>query len=136
MEQLEVIQKHIEWVNDRTIDDKANQLFSQDIEFVSPTGNKINGLKDFLANGRGMLNVLPDFTATLMDHEVNGNQIKFTMLIQGTFTGEIKIPDGRIIRGTGKHVEWQSQVEVTFQDGKISRWVTTGMQDLMSQLQI
>jgi len=73
MEQLEVIQKHIEWVNDRTIEDKANQLFSQDIEFASPTGNKIDGLKDFLANGRGMLNVLPDFTATLMDHEVGGD---------------------------------------------------------------
>ena len=136
MEQIEVIQKHIEWVNDRTIEEKADQLYSQEIEFITPTGDTINGLKAFMANGSGMLTVFPDWTITLREHEVNGSIVKFTMFFQGTFTGEMKIPDGRTIRGTGKHVEWQSQVEVTFQDGKISRWVTTGMQDFLSQLEI
>ena len=135
MEQIEVIQKHIEWVNDRTIEEKADQLYSQDIEFITPTGKAINGLKAFMANGSGMLTVFPDLTTSLLEYDVNGNIVKFTMLLQGTFKGEMKFPDGRTIRGTGKHIEWQSQVEVTFQDGKISRWVTTGMQDFLGQLQ-
>lgn len=135
MDHVEVIRTYLDIINSRTLTEQAHTVIHPDVEFRAGTGVEVRGVEDFVAAMLGLIAPMPDIQATLRDHTVSGDTINFTLDMSGTFTGEMKTPDGQTIPGNGNRAEWVSNVEARIKDGKIAHWVTTvDMQDFWSQL--
>lgn len=135
MDMLDVVHKTLDIHNNRRLAEEAHTVYHPEVVLVSGNGTEVHGVDDVVTFNLGFLEALPDLHNELVDHDLSGDGGTITMDMSGTFTGEMKTPDGGTIPGTGKRAEWQSQAELEFTDGKISRWTTiVDMQDFMSQI--
>lgn len=135
MENLEVVRKYLDLFNSRTFAEQAHTVLDPDVVLRTGTGIEIQGIDNYVPAALGTLPWMPDMQARLAHHDVNGDKANVTLDMSGTFTGEMKTPDGAVIPGNGRRAEWQSYCALEFKDGKIVRWETTvDMEDFMSQL--
>ena len=135
MDHLEVVRTYLDLISNGTFAEQANTVLHPDAVLQTGTGVTVQGLDDYVATVLGFMEWMPDMQATLADHEVSGDTGNITLEMSGTFTGEMKTPDGAVIPGNGNRAEWQNNVAIEFKDGKIAGWTSTvDMEDFMSQL--
>lgn len=137
MEYLDTNKQAFEQLNNGTFAELAHTIYHPDIVyFYEGAGQELQGIDAFVANSVDFQRALPDMHVTLLDdYEIDGNIVTVRTRATGTFTGDMTGPDGGLIPGNGSYAEWDAEFELTFTDGKISRWVSRiDTQDFMRQL--
>jgi len=131
---MDVINSHIEQMNNGTHAEQAHTTLHPDVVFISGAGQEMHGRDAFVAANLAFLQMLPDVQCELLGYEGDANAGMVSMRMEGHFTGEMKTPNGTI-PGNGNHAVWEPQAEVEFTDGLISYWKTIlDMQDFMRQI--
>ena len=122
--------------NDRSFRQNARDMIDDNALILDgPTGRELRGPDGYVQFSEGFVTAMPDIQGTVIEHQVNGNQVTSRIRGQGTFTGTMQTPQGSV-PGNGRSLDIEYQVDQEFNDaGKIARFaVNYDMQDFMRQL--
>ncbi len=124
-ESVKLVRQFVDGYNDRTLHDDAEKIFAPDVVLVNEgIGLEARGIDELLDHMMDRwLAANPDAEVELMDYDLRKEGIAAMIVTRGTFTGELKTPDGTV-SGTGEPFETEFQVEVDVTDGRIVRWVS------------
>jgi steroid delta-isomerase-like uncharacterized protein len=108
----------------------AEELFAADLLEHGPFGEDVRGREAWLEQMRGLVEAVPDFSATVEDVVAEDDLVAMRVTFRGTQEGEFM---GR--EPTGRSFEVQNMVFTRFEDGRIvERWVQADTFDMMEQL--
>jgi predicted ester cyclase len=135
MDPLEVVRIVNAQFNDRTLQEEAHTIIDPNVVHINrPTGRQLDGLDAFVQNSLDFIAAFPDVHIEMIAEQVNGNTVVVTFRNIGTFTGQLEMPGGPVT-GHGNRIDFESQVEVAVEEGKIVRWtVDYDLQEFSRQL--
>lgn len=124
-EPVTLVGRFVDAYNDRTLHEDAERIFTPDLTAVNKTvGLEATGIGPFLEHTfDGWLTAVPDARVELVDYEVTAPGISFTLLAEGTFTGELEAPDGPV-SGTGESFAIEFDVTAAVDGDRITTWVS------------
>jgi predicted ester cyclase len=132
----EIAQQLVDDFNDRTYAQNAARYFAPDCVNVDlPTGQELYGIEGAIQSTDVWVQAFPDAYAEVVSHDVQGNTVTTTIRASGTFDGQMMLPDGTVIPGSGQPLEMEYRQTITVEDGMVVRVEASyDMQNMLSQL--
>jgi steroid delta-isomerase-like uncharacterized protein len=96
------------------------------------TQRRVQGRQECIEFLEGWKQAFPDFTGTIKNIFVSGNQALAEIVWDGTFKGDLVLP-GQTIRATGKSLRFPAALVLTVEGGKVKE--VREYSDLMTPLQ-
>lgn len=124
-EPVTLVRRFVDAYNGRTLHEDAERIFTPDLTLVNESiGLEAVGIDPFVEHTfDDWLTAVPDARVELVDYEVTHRGISFTLLAEGTFTGELETPDGPI-PGTGEPFAIEFTVTAVVDGDRITTWVS------------
>ena len=111
MDLKQLAQAGFDAFNNRTFAQKAKELMDANVVSVDvPSGQQFKGPDGYAQYAQGFVTAMPDIKGTVIEHKVTGNKVVTRVRGQGTFTGTMQTPQGKV-PGTGKKLDLEYKAD-------------------------